>query len=81
MNKKASWGIVGLGVMGTNISRNFVKNDISLALYNRHIENKEEKVAYKRTQEFIELSSSLAFESLDSSNSLRRFNQLSKPFS
>ena len=66
MNKKASWGIVGLGVMGTNISRNFVKNDISLALYNRHIENKEEKVAYKRTQEFIELSSSLAFESLDS---------------
>ena len=65
MNFKVSWGIMGMGVMGKNLSRNFANNGISLALYNRHVKGIEEHVAFKLTQKYQELNSALYFESID----------------
>lgn len=59
-----NWGIVGLGVMGTNLARNFAKKGIPLALYNRFVEGQEEGVAQKRIQAYPELKEALGFESL-----------------
>jgi 6-phosphogluconate dehydrogenase len=42
MNTKTQWGIAGMGVMGTSLSRNFSQKEISLALFNRRVEGKEE---------------------------------------
>ena len=44
MNKKVSWGIVGMGTMGVSLSRNFASHGYKLSLYNRHLKSKEEKV-------------------------------------
>ena len=65
MNRKVSWGIIGMGVMGTNISRNFASQGHSVALYNRFVKGKEENIALKCTQEYSELKNALAFEELD----------------
>ncbi len=54
-----------MGVMGTNLSRNFANQGISLALYNRYVKGSEEQVALKRTQSYPELNSAKPFESLD----------------
>jgi len=62
-NKKA-WGIAGMGVMGTALSRNFASCGIELALFNRYVEGSEEQVASKRTQQYSELQSAEGFESL-----------------
>lgn len=64
MNTKATWGVIGMGVMGTNLSRNFAKKGISLALYNRFVKDHEEQVAYQRTQDYPELKTAQPFESL-----------------
>ena len=45
MTKKASWGILGMGVMGTSLSRNFAQKGISLAVFNRYLKGEEEGVA------------------------------------
>ena len=63
-SKKIEWGIVGMGSMGTNLSRNFASNGYSLALYNRHLKGKEEQIALKQKKKFPELKNALAFESL-----------------
>ena len=65
MNRKVSWGIIGMGVMGTNISRNFASQGHTVALYNRFVKGKEENIALKCTQEYSELKNALAFEELD----------------
>ena len=65
MSKKVSWGVIGMGVMGTNLSRNFANQGISLALYNRFIKGSEEQIALKKTQKYPELNSALPFEALD----------------
>jgi 6-phosphogluconate dehydrogenase len=49
MNTKTQWGIAGMGVMGTSLSRNFSQKEISLALFNRRVEGKEEDVALKKS--------------------------------
>ena len=41
MNNKPNWGIIGLGVMGTSLSRNFARKGVALALYNRYVKGKE----------------------------------------
>ena len=64
MNNKVQWGIIGLGVMGTSLSRNFSRNGTSLALYNRNLKGIEEKIAEKRIQDYPELKNALAFEEL-----------------
>ena len=52
MNKKVSWGVLGMGVMGLNLSRNFANQGISLALYNRFVKGSEEQVALKKTKTY-----------------------------
>ena len=64
MNTKTQWGIAGMGVMGTSLSRNFSKKEISLALFNRRVEGKEEGVALKKKQLYSELNRTQAFEEL-----------------
>ncbi len=63
-SKKIEWGIVGMGSMGTNLSRNFALNGYRLSLYNRHLKGKEEQIALKQKKKFPELKDALAFESL-----------------
>lgn len=63
-SKKIEWGIVGMGSMGINLSRNFASNGYSLALYNRYVKGKEEQIALKQKKKFPELKDALAFESL-----------------
>ncbi len=63
-SKKIEWGIVGMGSMGTNLSRNFALNGYKLSLYNRHLKGKEEQIALKQKKKFPELKDALAFESL-----------------
>ena len=36
-----TWGLMGMGVMGTNLARNFAKKGITLALYNRYVQGSE----------------------------------------
>jgi len=62
--QKTSWGIVGMGVMGTALSRNFARNGISLSLYNRFVEGKEEQLASAQVARFGELKNALPFEDL-----------------
>ena len=45
MNEKAAWGVLGMGVMGTSLSRNLARKGIRLALYNRFLQGEEEGVA------------------------------------
>ena len=65
MNIKAEWGIVGMGVMGTALSRNFANKGIKIALFNRRIKQLEEKVAIKKKQLYPELKNAQAFEELN----------------
>jgi 6-phosphogluconate dehydrogenase len=65
MNNKPNWGIIGLGVMGTSLSRNFARNGVPLALYNRHVKGIEEKIAEKHCSSFPELEAALPFEDLN----------------
>lgn len=59
---KKEIGIIGLGVMGCALARNFGRNGISLALYNRHLSGSEEKVALRAIQEHPELKEASGFE-------------------
>ena len=63
---KASWGIVGMGVMGTALSRNLARNGLRLALYNRFVKNQEEQVAAKKIEQYDELQQAQAFENVAS---------------
>ena len=65
MNKKGSWGIVGMGVMGASLSRNFAAHGYKLSLYNRYVKGKEEKVALKLARKYNFFDKDLAFESLE----------------
>lgn len=58
------FGLIGLGVMGKSLSRNFASNGFRLSLYNRYVKHKEEKVAEKFIAEYPELKSALGFEDL-----------------
>lgn len=58
------FGLIGLGVMGKSLSRNFANKGFKLSLYNRFVKNKEEKVAELFITEFPELSDAKAFEDL-----------------
>jgi 6-phosphogluconate dehydrogenase len=58
------WGVVGLGVMGLSLTRNFARRGYSVSLYNRHVAGTEEKVAEKAVAQYPELQEAQAFESL-----------------
>lgn len=59
-------GVVGLGVMGKSLARNWARSGIKLSLYNRYVKGKEEQVAEKVIQTYPELSDSLGFEDVKS---------------
>ena len=40
-------GLIGLGVMGKSLSRNFANNDIKMSLFNRHVLGVEEDIAVR----------------------------------
>jgi 6-phosphogluconate dehydrogenase len=64
--QKKQFGIVGLGVMGKNLARNFGRNGVQLALFNRFVAGSEEKIAEKAISTYSELQSALGFEDLKS---------------
>lgn len=61
---KSSFGMVGLGVMGKSLARNFAGKGVSLSLYNRHLAGSEEQVAEKCIAEYPELMTAKGFEKL-----------------
>ena len=64
MINQATWGIVGLGIIGTSLSRNFANKGTSLSLYNREVKGSEEGVALSHTKQYSELKNALPFHSL-----------------
>jgi len=64
MLHKSALGLVGLGVMGRNLARNFARNGIRLSLYNRFVAGKEERVAARVVADFPELSDAQPFENV-----------------
>ncbi|KAA3630384.1 MAG: hypothetical protein DWQ02_18020, partial [Bacteroidetes bacterium] len=44
---KKQLGLIGLGVMGASLARNFARNGIKMALYNRFVAGEEEQIAEK----------------------------------
>lgn len=64
IQKKAAIGLIGLGVMGTSLARNFAKNGMSIALYNRHVAGKEENVAKNCIAQYPELAQASGFDDL-----------------
>jgi 6-phosphogluconate dehydrogenase len=63
-NNKSQLGLIGLGVMGKSLSRNFANNHISLSLYNRHVKGVEENVATDFVNAFSELKNSKGFDDI-----------------
>lgn len=57
-------GLVGLGVMGKSLARNFARNGFKLSLYNRHVDKQEVEVAKNFLQQYPELKSALGFDDL-----------------
>jgi 6-phosphogluconate dehydrogenase len=64
MKNKVQWGMIGMGVMGTSLSRNFAQKGIPLMLYNRFEKGREEGVAELKKASYPELKSAQAFENL-----------------
>jgi 6-phosphogluconate dehydrogenase len=63
---KTEFGILGLGVMGKSLARNFANNGFSLSLFNRHVDKLEVNVAKDFIEEFPELNNCLGFDDLES---------------
>ncbi len=61
---KSDFGLVGLGVMGKSLARNFSRNGVILSLYNRFVAGSEEQVAEKCIAEYEELQTAKGFEDL-----------------
>ena len=61
---KAKLGLIGLGVMGKSLARNFAGKGIQMSLYNRHVPNKEVDVAANFVNEHYVLKESLGFDNL-----------------
>ncbi len=52
VTQRSQFGIIGLGVMGKSLARNFVSKNITLSVYNRTVLGKEENVATDFVREF-----------------------------
>jgi 6-phosphogluconate dehydrogenase len=61
---KSEIGLIGLGVMGKSLSRNFMSKGFSLSMFNRHIVNTEENIAVNFKAEFKDLAETKAFDNL-----------------
>ena len=62
---KNQMGLIGLGVMGKSLSRNFADKGVRLSLYNRHVEGTEENVAINVIREHPELQHADGFDNLE----------------
>lgn len=62
---KKQLGLIGLGVMGKSLSRNFASRGISMSLYNRYVEGKEENIAIDFIETHPELQGAAGFEDLE----------------
>lgn len=60
--EKSSLGLIGLGVMGKSLARNFANHNISLSLYNRHVPGVEEDVAVQFVRSYPELQNCKGFD-------------------
>ncbi len=61
---KSKLGVIGIGTMGTPLSRNLASHGISLSLYNRHVENAEEYIAANAIAMHSELKDVQGFDDL-----------------
>ena len=64
--KKSEIGIIGLGVMGKSLCRNFASKGIDISMYNRHLSGVEENVALNLKKKHSVLASSQAYDDLKS---------------
>lgn len=63
-NMNSTIGIIGMGVMGSSLARNFGRNGFSLSLFNQRIEKTEVDVAKNIISKYPELSQAQGFEDL-----------------
>jgi len=61
---KSELGIIGLGVMGSSLARNFAGKGFRLSLFNQRVEKQEEDVAVKLIKKHRELDKAVGFEDL-----------------
>ncbi len=61
---QSDFGVVGLGVMGKSLARNFANKGVLLSLYNRHVAGKEEQVAKKSIEAYSELKGAKGFDNV-----------------
>ncbi len=61
---KKQLGLIGLGVMGKSLARNFADKEVSLSLYNRYVKGSEEKVAEAFISSYPILSNAEGHEDL-----------------
>ena len=61
---KNQMGLIGLGVMGKSLSRNFANRGVQLSVYNRHVAGIEENVAKDFIQKYPELKDADGFDDL-----------------
>lgn len=61
---KSELGIIGLGVMGKSLARNFASKGVRLSLYNRHLPGKEEHVAINFIAEYPEMQKCIGFDAI-----------------
>jgi len=64
IDMKAEIGLIGLGVMGKSLSRNLAGNGFRTALYNRHVDGKEENIALDFRNNYPELDQALPHDDL-----------------
>ncbi|HZV70054.1 MAG TPA: NADP-dependent phosphogluconate dehydrogenase [Saprospiraceae bacterium] len=63
---KSQVGVVGLGIMGTGLSRNLGRQGYALSVFNRHVKDVEENVATLAIESYEELKSAQGFDDLSS---------------
>ena len=74
IQSKSELGLIGLGVMGKSLSRNFAQQGFKLSLYNRYVKGIEEQIAAKFIGQHKELYKANGFEDID-----KLVNSLQKP--
>jgi 6-phosphogluconate dehydrogenase len=65
MIKNSSVGLIGIGVMGTSLSRNIASKGFNLSIYNRYLQGQEEGIAELAVKRFVELRDARPFENLE----------------
>lgn len=61
---KSELGLIGLGVMGKSLARNFANKGVQLSVYNRHVSGKEEHIAAQFIAEYPEMSKCEGFDDI-----------------